>query len=133
MLPRLPGWSHSLQFRLTVGFAAALALTLVGISVYASQATRHEIERFAEEVNAARAARVEQLVSDAYRAGSDWGEVQGAREQAGALLGWWLTVTDPGGRVVADSHSEIMPASTPVALEYGRHNHKRPINYRPRQ
>ena len=122
MLPSLPTWFHSLQFRLTAGFAAALALTLVGASVYASQATRHEIERFAEEVNEARAARVEQLVSDAYRAGSDWGEVQGALEQAGALLGWWLTVTDPGGTVVADSHREITPESTPVALEYGRHN-----------
>ena len=122
MLPSLPAWFHSLQFRLTAGFAAALALTLVGVNVYASQATRHEIERFAEEVNEARAARVEQMVSDAYRTGSDWGDVQGALEQAGALLGWWLTVTDPGGRVVADSHRELMPVSTPVALEYGRHN-----------
>jgi len=118
----LPSWFHSLQFRLTVGFVAALALTLVGISVYASQATRREIERFAEEVNEARAARVEQLVSNAYGEGRDWNEVQGALEQAGALLGWWLTVTDTRGNVVADSHQAIMPMSTPVALEYGRHS-----------
>ena len=118
----LPSWFHSLQFRLTAGFVAALALTLLGVSAYASQATRREIDRFAEEVNEARATRVEQIVSDTYLEGRDWSEVQGALEQAGALLGWWLTVTDTRGNVVADSHQAIAPMATPVALEYGRHN-----------
>ena len=118
----LPSWFHSLQFRLTAGFVAALALALAGVGVYASQATAREVERFAEEVNEARATRVEQLVSDTYRDARDWTEVQGALEQAGALLGWWLTVTDTRGNVVADSRRAVTPMATPAALEYGRHS-----------
>ncbi|MBM3956759.1 MAG: hypothetical protein FJ313_01740, partial [Gemmatimonadetes bacterium] len=118
----LPSWSYSLQFRLTAGFVAALALALSAISVYASQATRREVARFAEEVTEVRAARVEQLVSDRYQEGRDWSDVQAALEEAGALLGWWLTVTDARGIIVADSHREVLPVATPVALEYGRHS-----------
>ena len=100
----LPSWFHSLQFRLTAGFAAALALSLTGVSLYSAQATSREIERFDEEVNEAKATRVEQLVSDTYSGVNDWTQVQGMLEQAGALLGWRLTMTDDRGTVVADSH-----------------------------
>ena len=122
----LPRWFYSLQFRLTVGFAAVLALSLLGVSLYASQATRRETERFAEEVNEAKATRVEKLVSEAYGEGRDWDQVQGLLEQAGELLGWWLTVTDTRGNIVADSREEPSPKATPTALEYGRH-HQLPI------
>ena len=100
----LPRWFYSLQFRLTAGFAAALALSLTGVSLYSAQATSHEIKRFDEEVNEAKATRVEQLVSDTYREINDWTQVQRTLEQAGTLLGWRLMMTDDHGEIVADSH-----------------------------
>ena len=108
----LPSWFHSLQFRLTAGFALALALSLAGVSLYSAQATSREIERFAQEVDEAKATRVEQLVSDTYSEVNDWTQVQGMLEQAGTLLGWRLTVTDEQGDVVADSHRASQWASS---------------------
>jgi two-component system sensor histidine kinase BaeS len=105
----LPRWFFSLQFRLTAGFAAALALALTGVGLYSAQATSREIDRFAQEVDQARATRVEQLVSQTYRESRDWGPMQGMLEQAGALLGWHITVTDHEGNVVADSHPVGQP------------------------
>jgi len=104
----LPSWFYGLQFRLTAGFAAALALSLTGVSLYSAQATSREIDRFAEEVNETKAARVERLVSDNYREVNDWTQVQRMIEQAGTLLGWRLTVTDDRGTVVADSQSAFV-------------------------
>jgi len=105
----LPSWFYSLQFRLTAGFAVALALSLTGVSLYAAQATRQETERFAQEVDEARALNLEQLVSNTYQEEHNWDHVQATLEQAATLLGWRLTMTDTQGDVVADSHGMHAP------------------------
>ena len=96
-------WFFSLQFRLILGFTLVLALALGSISWYVGFAAQREAARFQQEVEAARAARVEQLVSRYYSA-RRWTDLQPTVEQAGALYGWRIVVTDSQGQVVGDSH-----------------------------
>ena len=102
--------TQGLQFRLTLGFAAILALTLAGVSSYSAYATRQETVKFAEEVELARSARAERLVNDAYGRDQDWARVQYAVQQVGALFGWRVVIADHKGNIVADSHDVIRPA-----------------------
>jgi two-component system sensor histidine kinase BaeS len=100
----VPRAFHSLQFRLTAGFAIVLALAIAGVSLYSAAATRAETERFAREVEESRAERVEQLVQDAYEANHDWDQVRYTMGQAAALLGWRVVLVGEDGGVIADSH-----------------------------
>ena len=97
-------WITSLQGRLTLGFALVLALSIAGVSVYSAYATRNETERFAAEIELARAGRAEQLVRDTFEANQDWDEVQYAIQQVGNLYGWRVVLEDESGNIVADSH-----------------------------
>ncbi|MBF8268118.1 MAG: hypothetical protein HW388_1626, partial [Dehalococcoidia bacterium] len=103
----MPSWLFSLQVRLVVGFTLVLALALGSIGWYVGFAAQREAERFQEEVEAARAARVEQLVSRFYSTRQEWSGLQAALEQAGALYGWRIVVTDQGGNIVGDSHTAL--------------------------
>ncbi len=96
-------WLFSLQFRLILGFTLVLALSLGSISWYVGFAAQREAERFQQEVEDGRAARVEKLISRAYSA-RRWTDLQPTVEQAGALYGWRIVVTDSQGQVVGDSH-----------------------------
>ncbi|MSQ22428.1 MAG: HAMP domain-containing protein [Dehalococcoidia bacterium] len=96
-------WFFSLQFRLILGFTLVLALALGSISWYVGFAAQREAERFQQEVEEARSARLEALVSRAYSA-RRWTDLQPTVEQAGALYGWRVVVTDQAGQVVGDSH-----------------------------
>ena len=102
--------THGLQFRLTLGFAAILALTLAGVGSYSAYATRQETEKFAEEVEFARSARAEQLVNNAYGLDQDWARVQYAVHQVGALFGWRVVIANHMGYIVADSHNVVTHA-----------------------
>ena len=97
-------WIFSLQGRLTVGFAVVLALSIASVSLYSAYATRIETERFAAEIESARAERAEQLVRDTFEANQDWNEVQYAIQQVGNLYGWRVVLENESGMVVADSH-----------------------------
>ena len=97
-------WFFSLQFRLILGFALVLALAMGSASIYVGTAAQREAERFQEEVEEARAARVEQVVSRHYSTRRAWTGLQPAIEQAGSLYGRRIVVTDLGGQVVGDSH-----------------------------
>jgi signal transduction histidine kinase len=97
-------WFFGLQGRLTLGFALVLALTITSVSVYSAYATRVETERFAAEIETARAERAEQLVRDTFEANQDWNEVQYAIQQVGNLYGWRVVLENESGMVVADSH-----------------------------
>ena len=106
----LPKVTQGLQFRLTLGFAAILALTLAGVGSYSAYATRQETKKFAEEVEFARSLRAEQLVNNAYGLDENWARVQYAVHQVGMLFGWRVVVANQGGYIVADSHNVVAQA-----------------------
>ena len=56
-------WIFSLQFRLILGFALVLALALIGVSLYVGFAADREVERFWQDLEAAKTARIEQALS----------------------------------------------------------------------
>jgi signal transduction histidine kinase len=103
-------WIFGLQGRLTLGFALVLALTITAVSVYSAYTTRVETERFAAEIEFARAERAEQLVRDTFEANQDWDEVQYAIQQVGNLYGWRVVLENESGMVVADSHQIVRDA-----------------------
>ncbi len=94
----------SLQFRLIAGFVLVLVLVLGATSWYVGYAAQREVERFQKEMEEARSARMEQMVSRYYSAGRGWPGLQPAIEQASGLYGWRIVVTDQEGNVVGDSH-----------------------------
>ncbi|MBH65102.1 MAG: hypothetical protein CL784_01110 [Chloroflexi bacterium] len=97
-------WFFGLQGRLTLGFALVLALSIAAVSAYSAYATRVETEKFAKEIELARAERAEQLVRDTFEANQNWDEVQYAVQQVGNLFGWRVVLENESGLVVADSH-----------------------------
>ena len=56
-------WFYSLQFRLILSLALVLALTLGSLSLYIGYAAEREVDRFEQEVEEARAGRIQQVVS----------------------------------------------------------------------
>jgi len=129
--PSLPGWTHSLQFRLTAGFAAVLALAIAGISAYAAVATRAETQKFAQDLDESRAMRIERVAEQAYEANRNWEQVQFAMGQAAALLGSRVVILSPDGQVIVDSHQSVQPLDERVAAQRGsfpqRRVHRRPF------
>ncbi len=103
-------WFFGLQGRLTLGFALVLALSITAVSAYSAYATRVETDRFANEIEMARAERAEQLVKDTFEANQDWDEVQYAVQQVGNLFGWRVVLENELGMVVADSHQIVRDA-----------------------
>lgn len=115
---KLPEFTQSLQLRLTIAFAGALALAISGVSIYSARATTLEIHRFEQEVNDARASRVKQLVANSYEQRNDWQSVKGMLRQAGTLFDWHILVADPDGSIVADSHPSLQ--RTNIVFEASR-------------
>lgn len=127
----MPHWFHTLQFRLIAGFAAALALAIAGVSVYAAVATRAETERFTKEQEEARTERVERLVQQAYQVNQDWDQVRYTIEQAANLLGWRVVLYDNGGDVIADSHQAAVRTTDLFAQVEGRIHFQQRVYRRP--
>ncbi|MBI4200585.1 MAG: HAMP domain-containing protein [Chloroflexi bacterium] len=103
----MPSWFFGLQFRLVLGFTLALVLALGSISWYVGVAAQREADRFQRQMAESRAARIEQIVERYYSARRGWTDLQPAIEQAGALYGWRIVVTDREGRVLGDSHLQF--------------------------
>lgn len=103
-------WIFGLQGRLTLGFALVLALSITAVSAYSAYATQVETERFAAEIETARAERAEQLVKDTFEANQNWDEVQYAVQQVGNLFGWRVAFESDSGLIVADSHQLVRDA-----------------------
>ena len=110
----MPSWLFSLQFRLVVGFALVLALALGSVSFYVGYAAKQETDLFQQEVEEARTARIEQVVSRYYAARQGWAGLQPTLEQAGSLYGWRIVVSDPQGRTVGDSHQRLAIPAIPL-------------------
>lgn len=97
-------WLFSLHFRLILGFTVVLALALGSISWYVGFAAQREAEQFQRQVEEARAARIERLISQYYSSRRGWTDPQPAIEQAGELYGLRIVVRDPQGQIIGDSH-----------------------------
>ncbi|PZC47047.1 MAG: two-component system, OmpR family, sensor kinase [Chloroflexi bacterium] len=97
-------WFTGLQFRLLLGFTAVLVVALTSLSLYTGYAAQREADRFQEEVEEARARRLENLVNQFYVQRRPESGLQEALEQAGSLYGWRILVRDREGNVIGDSH-----------------------------
>ena len=97
----------SLQFKLVVGFAAVLALTLAGVSFYIGRVADREAVRLEEDVEEVRQERIEKVITGIYRSRFNPLGLQQAIENASSFYGWRVIVNDPHGRLVADSHHDL--------------------------
>ena len=94
----------SLWFRLVVGFALVLSLTLFGVSLYLNRVAAREAVRLERDIEKVRAARIEEVVSRYIQGRSRRVGLQGTLEHAGWLYGWRIMVRDRDGMPLADSH-----------------------------
>lgn len=102
-----PSWFYSLQFRLILAFTVTLALALAAVGAYVGFAAELETDRFQRRSQEFRADRVYRLIARHYRENRDWAGLQPRLEQAASLYGRRFVVTDPGGKIVGDSHHKI--------------------------
>lgn len=100
----MPSWARSLQFKLTLGFTLILAGALLSVSAFTYATTERKIDAFSDEISAARAERLDQVVSDSYNKNDNWDSVQDALVQVSQLYDWRIVIEDEGGLIVGDSH-----------------------------
>ena len=135
----LRGLFASLQFRLVLGFALALALALGLVGVLTGLAADWQTTSFETELELAEAARVSEFVSGHY--GEEYGwpesneELQMAMEQAAAIAGLHIIMFDNQGEMLADSHDPYQ--STGESSDMGTVSHEpawraeKPIRWEP--
>ena len=80
-----------------------LALALSSVSLYVGYTAKQATDQFERDVEEARAARIEQMITQYYAASRGWGGLQPAIEQASSLYGVRIVVKDAEGDVIADS------------------------------
>ena len=100
-MQRFSSWLTSLHFRLIVGFTLVLVVSLLGVSLYVHYAAEREIERFQQEVERARAERIQKVVNQYYENNKDLSGIGPALEQAKWLYNWNIEVTDTEGKPIA--------------------------------
>lgn len=101
---KLREWTHTLQFRLIIGFAASLAVCLFAVSVWATVNTSVAIERYGERVDRFQEERARALLQDVYDFDQDLTHLQDSVLQIATLFSQRVAVVDDKGFVVADSH-----------------------------
>ena len=111
-MQRFSSWLTSLHFRLIVGFTLVLVVSLLGVSLYVHYAAEREIERFQQEVERARAERIQRVVNQYFENNEDLSGIGPALEQAKWLYNWNIEVTDAEGKPIAlMSGKKIVPDS----------------------
>ncbi len=105
---KLPEWTHTLQFRLVIGFAASLAVCLFAVSVWAAVNTRIAIDNYEDEFERHQEQRARGLLQEVYDYDHDLAHLQSSVQQVAHLFSQRIAVVDDEGFVVADSH--MMPA-----------------------
>jgi signal transduction histidine kinase len=96
-----------LQLRLIVGFVLVLTLSLGGLTLFASLIVQREGERFEEEVNRARNARIRDEVNN--RLGEEEQNDPGSALPADSNINWYLIMTRANGEVVGTSQPYPLP------------------------
>ncbi len=117
---------HSLQVRLTLGFACILLIAIALVSGYSAFETRNEIAKLANEIEKVRNLRAEELVRNTYTANKNWQDVQYAVQQVGNLFGWHVMVLDSEGNIVANSH-DLIYEPKPLRVIVETKMHRRPL------
>ncbi len=100
-MQRLSGWITSLHFRLIVGFTLVLLISLLGVSLYVHYAAEREIAQYQQEVERARAERIQRVVNQYYENNKDLSGIGPTLEQAKWLYNWNIEVTDAEGTPIA--------------------------------
>ena len=100
-------WFFSLHFRLIVAFALVLSLALVGIGLYVGYTSGQETERLERDIDDARLARMNLLVTRSYTERRGWEGIQQAIEGVSYLYGWRIRVMDQDRNLQADSHLDF--------------------------
>ena len=105
---RLRDLVSSLQFRLVMGFALTIALTLAGAGIFISLATETQVQRFETDQAMAQAGRVSEFISNYSIENRDLAEpgaeLQSLVQQAADISGLRITTFDSDGNVAADSN-----------------------------
>jgi signal transduction histidine kinase len=96
-----------LQLRLIVGFVLVLSLSLGGLTLFASLIVQREGERFEQEVNRARNARVQEDPNNS--SGQTEQGTSSSRLPPNSDFGWYLLLLDPKGNVVDTSQLYALP------------------------
>lgn len=119
-------WFFSLQFRLILGFAIVLVLTLASVSVYIGYSANRVEEKINQLQEQARRERIEQTLSDYYAAAGGWGNLPTIIERIGVITGRRVTVFNDRGLVVGDSfgredpeYAEITKSLIKAPIRYG--------------
>lgn len=97
-MQRFLSWLSSLHFRLIAGFTLVLVVSLLCVSLYVRHATEREIERFRQEVERARAERIERVVWQYYENNKGLSGIGPVIDQAKWLYNWSIDVTDSEGK-----------------------------------
>ena len=107
---KLPDWTHTLQFRLILGFAASLAVCLFAVSVWTTVDTRVAIQHYGDRVERFQEDRARRLLQEVYDYDQDLSHLQDSVQQVAHLFSQRVAVVDDKGFVVADSH--VLPIDT---------------------
>ena len=100
-------WFFSLHFRLIVAFALVLALALTSISLYVGYTSGQDTERLERDIDDARLAKMNLLVTKSYTERRGWEGIQQAVEGVSSLYGWRVLVMDQDRKIRADSHLDF--------------------------
>ncbi len=128
-MQRLSSWLTSLHFRLIVGFTLVLVVSLLGVSLYVRYATERELERFQQEVERARAERIQAVVNQYYENNKDLSGLGPALEQAKWLYNWNIELTDANGMPVAlvSGQKAVFPTEDKRPVPAFDRNQKAPL------
>ena len=111
-MQRISSWLTSLHFRLIVGFTLVLLISLLGVSLYVRYTAEREIERYQQEVESARAERIQWVVNQYYENNKDLSGIGPALEQAKWLYNWNIDVIDAEGKPIALTSTENFGSNT---------------------
>ena len=99
---------YSVRWQLLLSMVAVILITVGMTAVFANLAANAEINRLQGQDAAARDERLTKLLSDTHRYNGSWLGSQAVLENASALYGEYLVLTDLQHRVVADSHDSVI-------------------------
>ncbi len=100
-----------LWFRLLIGTCLVLAVTLGAVILLVSRALTGSFQDYVEDQQSARVQRAESLLSRYYDRQREWVGVSGLVQSVADLMGERLVLADAQGKIVADSHGQLVGQS----------------------
>ena len=99
---------YSVRWQLLLSMVAVILVTVGMTASFANLAAKAEINRLQGKDAADRDERLTKLLSDTYLYNGSWLGSQAVLENASALYGEHLVLTDLQHQVVADSHDSVI-------------------------